>query len=73
MPTRYYVRAPTYWHLTPAYIVRRQDPSDPSTFPPPVVLLSVPAVQAMSSGENGHGTKTTGKNHTAEYSGLPLV
>ncbi|KAH9956714.1 hypothetical protein BC827DRAFT_1385884 [Russula dissimulans] len=49
------------------------DPSDPSTFPPPIVLSSIPVAQTTPNGENGNGTEPTGANGRTEYSGLPLV
>src|SRR5712671_2666399 len=55
------------------YFVTHQDPSDPSTFPPPIVFPPIPATQTTPSGENGQGAKSTSKNDRAEYSGLPLV
>jgi hypothetical protein len=55
------------------YIVTRQDPSDPSTFPPPIVLPPSPAAQTTASGENDHGTESTGTSDRTKYSGLPLV
>jgi len=57
----------------PAAPTRYYDPSDPSTFPQLTALPPIPATEIKPSGENGHGTKSTGANDRTQYSGLPLV
>jgi hypothetical protein len=59
--------------FTVKYIVGRQDPSDPSTFPPPIELPPIPTAKITPNGENGHGTKSTGTTDRTKYGGLPLV
>jgi len=52
---------------------RYYDPSDPSTFPQPIVSTPIPATLTEPSGENDHGSKSTGTNDRTQYNGLPLV
>jgi len=46
------------------------DPSDPSTFPRPLVLPSASGIQTMHTRRNDGSTDST---HRLQYSGLPLV
>jgi len=57
----------------PPMPIQYYDPSDPNTFPQPIMLPPIPAAQTTQSGENGNGTKSAGTNDRTNYSGLPLV
>jgi len=50
----------------PPVPIHYYDPSDPSTFPPPIVFPPM-------NGEHGHGTESTGTNNRTEYDGLPPI
>ncbi|KAH9960178.1 hypothetical protein BC827DRAFT_1209690 [Russula dissimulans] len=59
----------------PSMPIQYYDPSDPNTFPQPIMFRQIPAAQTTQSGESGDGTNSAGTNASdrTRYSGLPLV
>jgi len=57
----------------PPMPIQYYDPSDPNTFPQPIMLPPFPAAQTTQSGENGDSIKSAGTTDRTTYSGLPLV
>ncbi|KAI9456411.1 hypothetical protein F5148DRAFT_370373 [Russula earlei] len=49
------------------------DPSDPSTFPPPVIMPQKSAIEAMPGNNSGRNPESVGTRDKTQYNGLPLV
>jgi len=56
-----------------SFLVTHQNPSDPTTFPRPLVPPSMSGIQAMNNRGNVDNDGSAGSTYTPQYRGLPQV